>query len=59
MLALIDEEGSDYYIGRTQYDAPEVDGLVYIEKKRKLKVGDFERVYIKDTLEYDLLAEPA
>lgn len=54
---LIDEEGSDYYLGRTQYDAPEVDGQVFINSKNKLKVGDFLKVRITDTLEYDLVGE--
>lgn len=54
---LIDEKENGVYIGRSQYDAPEVDGLVYINSKKELKPGDFVRVKITDTLEYDLTAE--
>ena len=43
-------------IGRTQYDAPSVDGQVYINAKG-LKPGDFIKARIKDTLEYDLVGE--
>ncbi|MDO8662025.1 MAG: MiaB/RimO family radical SAM methylthiotransferase [Candidatus Omnitrophota bacterium] len=54
---LIDEEDNGTYLGRTQFDAPEVDGLVYIKSKRKLEPGDFVKVKISDTLEYDLVGE--
>lgn len=57
MEVLIDEREKDYYLGRTQYDAPEVDGLVYVHAKKTLKPGDFVKVKIKDTLEYDLVGE--
>lgn len=54
---LIDNKEKDYYLGRTQYDAPEVDGLVYVNSQKKLKPGDFVEVKITDTLEYDLSGE--
>ena len=54
---LIDEKNVDCYLGRTQYDAPEVDGQVFVKSKSKLKAGDFVKVEIKDTLEYDLSGE--
>lgn len=54
---LIDEEGSGSYLGRSQFDAPEVDGLVYVKSARKLKPGEFVRVKIMDTMEYDLAGE--
>jgi len=54
---LIDEKQKDVYLGRSQYDAPEVDGSVYVKSKKKLKPGDFVRVKIIDTLEYDLIGE--
>ncbi|PLX34621.1 MAG: 30S ribosomal protein S12 methylthiotransferase RimO, partial [Clostridiales bacterium] len=57
MKAIIDEkiENEDVYIGRTQYDAPEVDGVLYINTKSKLAPGDFVNVTITDSLEYDLI----
>lgn len=54
---LIEEKDKNSYLGRTQYDAPEVDGLVYVSSRKVLKPGDFVRVKITDTLEYDLVGE--
>ena len=56
---IIDEEERDGYLGRTQSDAPEVDGLVYVSSGRKLKAGEFVKVAINDTLEYDLVGRVA
>ena len=58
---LIDEriEGEkDKFVGRTEGDAPEVDGCVYVSGK-ELKTGEFYKVKITDTLEYDLAGEAA
>ncbi|MDD5254606.1 MAG: MiaB/RimO family radical SAM methylthiotransferase [Candidatus Omnitrophica bacterium] len=44
-------------LGRTQYDAPEVDGSVWVSSRKPLAAGDFVNVKITDTLEYDLLGE--
>ena len=54
-LIFIKEE--DSYLGRSQYDAPEVDGLIYVDSKKALNVGDFVKVEITDTLEYDLVGK--
>lgn len=54
---LIDEEDKDVYLGRSSFDAPEVDGVVYVKSKNKLKPGDFVKVKITDTFEYDLSGE--
>lgn len=54
---LIDEQDKDLYLGRSQSDAPEVDGVVYVSSKRKLSPGDFVQTRIIDTLEYDLRGE--
>ena len=51
-----DESSSDMYIGRSPGDAPEVDGQVFV-KGKNLKQGDFVRVKITDTLEYDFVGE--
>ena len=54
-------EGWDDYIkcyfGRSAADAPEIDGKVFFLSARQLKIGDFAKVRINDTLEYDLLGE--
>jgi len=52
---LIDAREGDSYLGRSQYDAPEVDGLVYVNSQKTLEPGDFVKVEIIDTLEYDLV----
>jgi len=59
MEVLIDERGSqdNLYLARTQADAPEVDGLVYVYAKKALNPGDFVKVKITDTYEYDLVGE--
>ncbi len=44
----------DTYIGRSQYDAPDVDGVVYVRSKDPLKQGDMVEVDITDAYEYDL-----
>ena len=44
-------------IARTQYDAPEVDGLVYIKSDEVVVPGDIEKVKIIDCNEYDLFGE--
>jgi ribosomal protein S12 methylthiotransferase len=47
---------SDVYVGRSQYDAPEVDGEVYITGCRA-EIGDIRRVRITHAYEYDLSGE--
>lgn len=54
---LIEDKQDGAYIGRSQYDAPEVDGVVYINSERALKAGEFVKAKITDTLEYDLAGE--
>ena len=44
------------YIGRTVFQAPEVDGITYVHKDT-LTLGEFANVRITDTLEYDLTGE--
>jgi len=46
--------GVSAYIGRSEYDAPDVDGVVYVRSKAALKPGDFVQVRITDAYEYDL-----
>ena len=53
---VIDREEQDYYVGRTQYDSPEVDCEVLIEKTEKLKVGEFHTVTIIKSEDFDLYA---
>ena len=57
-LVVIDREEADYYIGRTQYDSPEVDCEVLIAKRgeEKLKIGEFYTVNIIKSEDFDLYA---
>lgn len=55
---MVDREEEDYYVGRTEYDSPEVDPEVLIAKTRTLPIGEFCRVKIVDAMPYELMAEP-
>lgn len=54
-------EGYDPYIkcffGRSEADAPDIDGKVFFASAKKLNEGDFVMVQINDVIEYDLLGE--
>lgn len=58
LRVIIDREEADYYIGRSQYDSPEVDPEVLITKSVKLTVGDMYDVRIAKALPFELLAIP-
>ncbi|KAB3526735.1 30S ribosomal protein S12 methylthiotransferase RimO [Alkaliphilus serpentinus] len=45
------------YMGRTRGDAPEIDGLVYLQAKRKIEIGEIVKVKVNGALEYDLMGE--
>ncbi len=53
----VDEEGA--YIGRTRYDAPDIDNAVVFASRRPLNRGDIVRVRITDAFDYDLAGEIA
>ena len=54
---VVDREDGDYYVGRTQFDSPEVDPEVLIEKSTALKKGQFYNVVIKEALPFELIGE--
>ena len=55
---LIEEKiDENNYVGRTYMDAPEIDGVTYVESNRNLEIGDFVKVKVIDTLDYDLVGE--
>lgn len=54
---IIDESEEGGYLARSRFDAPEVDGTVFVKSKDMLKPGDVARARITDTLEYDLVGE--
>ena len=51
---LIDRREGNYFIGRTQYDSPEIDNEVLVEARHDIKVGQFYDVRIYDAVEFDL-----
>lgn len=52
-----EEEGPDLYAGRASFMAPEVDGVVLLQSRKKREPGQFVTVRITDSLEYDLVGE--
>lgn len=56
---VIDRKEGNYFVGRTEYDSPDVDNEVLIDaSKHYLKTGDFTKVKITDAADFDLYAEP-
>ncbi len=45
------------YVGRTYKDAPNVDGLIFVETNEEMMSGDFAKVKVTGALEYDLIGE--
>lgn len=50
-------DGENVYVGRTYMDAPNVDGLIFVESAEELLSGCFVRVKVTGALEYDLIGE--
>lgn len=59
MLVMIEGRVADEnaYVGRTYRDAPNVDGLIFIQTDEELASGDFARVKVTGALDYDLIGE--
>lgn len=57
---IVDRMEGDYYVGRTQYDSPEVDCevLVKIEDAPNFQIGEFYNVVVNNAEEFDLYATP-
>ena len=45
------------HVGRSIYDAPDVDGKVYFRSKKRIEEGKFVRVRIEEAMDYDLIGE--
>lgn len=55
LKVIIDRKEGDYYVGRTEYDSPEVDQEVLIPiNEKKLRIGFFYQVKIEKTDDFDL-----
>jgi ribosomal protein S12 methylthiotransferase len=56
---VIDRKEGQYFIGRTEFDSPDVDNEVLVDaSKFYLKTGDFVNLKVTDATEFDLYAEP-
>lgn len=58
LRVIIDREENGYYVGRTQWDSPEVDPEVLIEKTTNLEIGKFYNVIVKSAMPFELIASP-
>lgn len=54
---LIDRREGDYFIGRTEFDSPEVDNEVLVAIDDKIQIGNFYQIIIIDANEYDLVGK--
>jgi ribosomal protein S12 methylthiotransferase len=58
LKVLIDRAEGEYFIGRTEFDSPEVDNEVIIHSPDNyLRIGDFVQAVVTDAEQYDLFAE--
>ena len=58
MKIIIDRLEGDYYIGRTEFDSPEVDPEVLVKRsERELKIGQFYQVEVTNADDFDLYAK--
>jgi ribosomal protein S12 methylthiotransferase len=55
---IIDRKEDEFFVGRTEYDSPEVDQEVLISVRHKLKAGNFYNIRITQTTDFDLFGEP-
>ena len=58
LRVVIDREEADYYVGRTEFDSPEVDPEVLVSKTVPLERGRFYNVRITSAMPFELMAEP-
>jgi ribosomal protein S12 methylthiotransferase len=54
MQVIIDRKEGDYYIGRTEFDSPEVDNEVLVKSQTPIEIGQFTNVHITSAAEFDL-----
>jgi ribosomal protein S12 methylthiotransferase len=57
LKVIVDREEDEYYVGRTQWDSPEVDPEVLISKEKPLSIGDFAQVHITQALPFELMGK--
>jgi ribosomal protein S12 methylthiotransferase len=55
---IIDRKEGDFFVGRTEFDSPEIDQEVLIADEYNLKPGNFYNIHITKSTEFDLYGEP-
>ena len=55
---MVDRKEDDHYVGRTEYDSPEVDPEVIIENPRKIRIGQIIPIEVTAASEYELIGTP-
>lgn len=58
LRVVIDSENDDYYVGRSEFDSPEVDPEVLVEKTKTLEIGQFYTVKVTEAMPFELIATP-
>ncbi|MEA1786237.1 30S ribosomal protein S12 methylthiotransferase RimO [Arenibacter sp. GZD96] len=59
LRCIIDRKEGSYFVGRTEFDSPDVDNEVLVDaSKHYLKIGEFAELSITDAADFDLYAEP-
>ncbi len=58
LRVVIDREETEFYVGRTEFDSPEVDPEVLVSKNKPLNKGEFYNVKITSAMPFELMAEP-
>ena len=56
LRVIVDREEADYYVGRSEYDSPEVDPEILIEKTKPLQIGEFYEVTVTSAQPFELFA---
>ncbi|MDR0205811.1 MAG: 30S ribosomal protein S12 methylthiotransferase RimO [Bacteroidales bacterium] len=57
LRVLLDRKEDNYYVGRTEFDSPEVDNSVFVNTEKRLNIGEFYPVLIKKAESYDLYGD--
>ena len=57
LRVMVDREDEDFYVGRTEWDSPEVDPEVLIDKSAPLPIGEFCQVRITQALPFELIGK--
>ena len=58
LKVLIDRRDGEFFVGRTEYDSPEVDNEVLVGVKNDLKPGNFYNILITGSTDFDLFGDP-